>query len=128
MAYRSSRTSWTLNGVVGHVNNNQALSHTFYWPLEFNTDRTIKPFTCPSEVRIPLAGNITASPAKPVPHQYDCRIRDWRSVELDFSPPRVSAAGNISLATYQRNDDVTATYTSGIIDGPLTITLQYEDG
>lgn len=65
LAYRTSPDSLTVNGLVAHANNNQALSQTFYWPLEFNDDHTMKPYTCPAQVRIPLATNITQSPAAP---------------------------------------------------------------
>ena len=125
MAYRTSPNSRTLNGIVAHANNNQALSQTFFWPLEFNKDHTIKKFTCPAEVNIPLAANITKTPPKPTKHQFDCRIRNWQSMEIDFKPSR--AATNISFPVYQRNDDITNTYTPGIIDGPLNITLEYDD-
>ncbi|KAK8124247.1 uncharacterized protein PG998_000006 [Apiospora kogelbergensis] len=125
LAYRSSPTSVTLNGLVGHANNNQALSQTFYYPLEFNADHTIKPWTCPAKVQIPLAANVTEQPHEPPQYQLDCRVRNWQSIEVVFDPPR--DASNISFPVYQRNDDVSPAFTPAIIDGPLEITLQYDD-
>ncbi|KLU86971.1 hypothetical protein MAPG_05977 [Magnaporthiopsis poae ATCC 64411] len=126
LAYRTSPTSQTLNGVVAHANNNQALSQTLYYPLEFNANHTIKPWTCPASVRIPLAANTTTSPRDPGRYQLDCRVRNWQSIEVTFDPPR--DAKNISFPVYQRNDDVSGAFTPAIIDGDLKITLQYDDG
>jgi hypothetical protein len=72
-----------------------------------------------------LAANITTSPPKPTKHQFDCRIRNWQSIEIAFDPPR--AASNISFPVFQRNDDVSAAFTQDIIDGNLNITLEYND-
>lgn len=125
LAYRTSPTSLTADGLVGHANNNQALSQTFYYPLEFNADHTIKPYTCPATVQIPLAANITEQPPVPVAYQPDCRVRNWQSIEVAFDPPR--QASLISFPVFQRNDDVSAAFTPAIIDGPLNVTLRYDD-
>lgn len=46
-------------------------------------------------------------------------------MEINFDPPR--STNNISFPVYQRNDDVSQAFTPAIIDGPLNITMYYDD-
>ncbi|KAI6753728.1 hypothetical protein FGRA07_05154 [Fusarium graminearum] len=126
LAYRTSLTNHVLNGDIWHADNHQAASSTSFFPLEFSDDHTIKNFTCPATVKIPLAKNITSSPEPPVPYQLDCRIRNWQTTVQTFSSPK--QVSTLEFPVWQRTDNLGPTTNAGpVLDGILNVTVSFLD-
>ncbi|ENH66300.1 N-sulfoglucosamine sulfohydrolase [Fusarium oxysporum f. sp. cubense race 1] len=122
LAYRTSPTNHVLNRQIWHADNHQAASSTSFFPIEFNEDHTIKNFTCPVIVKIPLVKNITSSPEPPVPYQLDCRIRNWQMIVQTFSKPK--EVSTLDFPVWQRTDNLVPTTNSGpMLDGVLNVTV-----
>lgn len=127
LGYRTSATNIVVNGSIWHGDNHQAASSTFFFPLEFNADHTIKNYTCPSTVKIPLAPNVTASPEPPKGYQLDCRIRNWQSVEAVYNPPKKSKS--LEFPIWQRTDNLGQTSNAGpMLDYPVDVTVSFAGG
>ncbi|KAG8353865.1 hypothetical protein FVEN_g8121 [Fusarium venenatum] len=126
LAYRTGPTNHVLNGEIWHADNHQAASSTSFFPIEFNDDHTIKNFTCPATVKIPLVKNITSSPEPPVPYQLDCRIRNWQTTVQHFSPPK--QLSTLEFPVWQRTDNLGPTTNAGpVLDGVLNVTVNFLD-
>lgn len=135
------------NNYIWHADNHQAAASTYWFPLEFHANnRSVKQWTCPAQVTVPLVtnGNDTAtgavaSPDAPVAYQLDCRVRNWRSIEATYGSDAVQNASSsssslLSLSTlqfpvWQRTDNLGPTTNAGPkLNGPLNVTLTYADG
>ncbi|RGP71249.1 glycoside hydrolase family 43 [Fusarium longipes] len=126
LAYRTSPTNHVLDGKIWHADNHQAASSTSLFPIEFNDDHTIKNFTCPATVKIPLTKDITSSPESPVPYQLDCRIRNWQTTVQHFSVPK--QVSTLEFPVWQRTDNLGPTTNAGpVLDGVLNVTLSFLD-
>ncbi|KAK5121800.1 hypothetical protein LTR85_004675 [Meristemomyces frigidus] len=138
LGYRTSPTDYVIskhsykqevipiNNYIWHADNNVAASSTYWYPLTFNHDHTIKNLTCAAEVRIPLVGKVEL-PAPPAPYQLDCRIRTWRKFEATYAVPKHGAT--IEMRVWQRTDNLGPTTNAGpVLDGNLNVTLTYADG
>ncbi|CEF76293.1 unnamed protein product [Fusarium graminearum] len=126
LAYRTSPTDHVVNGEIWHADNHQAASSTSFFPLEFNDDHTIKNFTCPATVKIPLVKNITSSPEPPLPYQLDCRIRNWQTTVQHFSPAK--QVSTLEFPVWQRTDNLGPTTNAGpVLDGILNVTVSFLD-
>jgi hypothetical protein len=127
LGYRTSPGNLVVNGQINHADNQQAASSTYFFPLEFNSDHTIKHWTCPATVQIPLVANITKSPAGPTPYQLDCRIRNWQTTIQTFDPPK--NASTIEFPVWQRTDNLSPQANAGpMLNGILNVTLGMTDG
>lgn len=127
LAYRTSATNIVVNGTIWHGDNHQAASSTFLFPLEFNDDHTIKNYTCPATVKIPLAANITTQPEPPKTYQLDCRIRNWQSIEAVYDPPKRSSS--LEFPIWQRTDNLGQTINAGpMLDQPVEVVVSFADG
>ncbi|RMJ11841.1 hypothetical protein CDV36_008502 [Fusarium kuroshium] len=112
---------------VWHGDNHQAASSTYFFPLEFNRDHTLKNYTCPSKVQVPLMGDLKKSPDAPLPYQLDCRVRNWKSIDATYSQPKSGAT--LEFPVFQRTDNLGPTTNAGpVLNGPLTVTLAYTNG
>ncbi|KAM0540661.1 hypothetical protein ACHAO7_011006 [Fusarium culmorum] len=126
LAYRTSPTNRVLNGEIWHADNHQAASSTSFFPIEFNDGHTIKNFTCPATIKIPLVKNITSSPKPPLPYQLDCRIRNWQTTVQHFSPP--NQVSTLEFPVWQRTDNLGPTTNAGpVLDGILNVTVSFLD-
>ncbi|RSL65572.1 hypothetical protein CEP53_003655 [Fusarium sp. AF-6] len=112
---------------VWHGDNHQAASSTYFFPIEFNHDHTLKSYTCPSKVQVPLMGDLKKSPDAPLPYQLDCRVRNWKSIDATYSQPKSGAT--LEFPVFQRTDNLGPTTNAGpMLNGPLTVTLAYANG
>lgn len=128
LGYRTSATNIVVNGSIWHGDNHQAASSTFLFPLEFNDDHTIKKYTCPATVQIPLAKNSSTQPQTPIPYQLDCRIRNWQSIEATYSPPKKGST-SLEFPIWQRTDNLGQTTNAGpMLDGPIEVKIGFMDG
>ncbi|KAI0020515.1 hypothetical protein F4780DRAFT_791609 [Xylariomycetidae sp. FL0641] len=115
LGYRTGPTDYAYrpgaHGYLWHADNQQAASSTYFFPLGFDAgDHTVRGYTCPARVRIPLAASAaSSSPPAPVPpFQLDCRVRNWRSVV--------------------RTDNLGPTRNAGPrLDGPLRVAVTFAD-
>lgn len=118
-----------VNNYIWHADNHQAASSTYWFPLEFNEDHTIKDITCSPTVQVPLVGQAASSgsPAAPAPYQLDCRVRDWRTIEATYTVAK--QASTLEFPVWQRTDNLGPTAQAGpVLNGGLNITLTYGDG
>lgn len=112
-----------------HGDWNQALAGRYWAPLSFDAHGGIKPITCDSATRIPLA-DATRSAAPPV-YQPDCRITGGSSIEQQWrAPARLS---QIRLPVFQRayvtDPSLPArTQPPTAVDAPLTVDLVTPSG
>lgn len=128
LGYRTGPTDLVFDGQLWHADNHQAASSTYFFPLEFNADHTLKNYTCPATIRVPLATNVTASPPPPVPFRLDCRVRNWQSVRAVYDLPK-PAGTTLEFDVWQRTDNLGPTTNAGpVLDGPLGVTLDFASG
>ncbi|CAL5867334.1 uncharacterized protein PFLUO_LOCUS1549 [Penicillium psychrofluorescens] len=127
LGYRTSPTDIVVNGSIWHGDNHQAASSTFFFPVEFNRDHTIKDYTCPPTVQIPLASNIHTQPESPISYQLDGRIRNWQTIEAIYDPPK--SGSRLEFPVWQRTDNLGQTTNAGpMLDGLLQVTVEFSDG
>jgi hypothetical protein len=127
LGYRTSPNGYVVAGQISHGDNHQAASSTYFFPLEFNDDHTIKNWTCPATVKVPLVANVIQSPAEPVPYQLDCRIRNWQTVVQTYTPAK--NASTLEFPVWQRTDYLGPTMNAGpMLDGILNVTVGFVDG
>lgn len=121
--YITKGTPYNLGAHVWHADNQQAAASTYLFPLEFNPDHTLKNWTCPSRIQVPLANTVEEQPQDPIPYQLDCRIRNWQNVYATFHPAREMS--KLEIPIWQRTDNLASTMNAGpVLDGPITITLE----
>ncbi|KUL87146.1 hypothetical protein ZTR_05615 [Talaromyces verruculosus] len=127
LGYRTSPSNVVVNGSIWHGDNHQAASSTYFFLLEFNADHTIKNYTCPATVRIPLVANVTTVPEPPTPYQLDCRIRGWQSIQAIYNPPKNGLT--LEIPVWQRTDNLGQTTNAGPkLDGVLDVTVVFANG
>jgi hypothetical protein len=116
-----------VNNYIWHADNHQAAASTYWYPLEFNGDHSIKNITCAAEVQIPLVG-VEESPEAPAPYQLDCRVRSWQNIEATYTPAKTNVT-TLEFPVWQRTDNLGPTTNAGpVLDGSLDVTLTYGDG
>ncbi|KAH8878756.1 hypothetical protein GQ53DRAFT_756472 [Thozetella sp. PMI_491] len=122
----SVQSYYSVNNYIWHGDNHQAAASTYWFPLEFDKDHTIKNVTCASSVQVPLFNQTTAPPA-PVPYQLDCRVRGWKNIVATYSNARLSST--LEFPVWQRTDNLGPTVNAGpVLNGNLNIFLTYADG
>jgi hypothetical protein len=134
LGYRTSPTNYVTQGSpinngahVWHADNHQAASSTYFFPIEFNEDHTLKNWTCPRSIKVPLADTAKAQPEEPIPYQLDCRIRNWQDVRVIIDPPRKGSM--LEIPVWQRTDNLASTMNAGpILDGFLNIQVELLEG
>ncbi|KAL1888215.1 hypothetical protein Sste5346_009689 [Sporothrix stenoceras] len=126
LGYKTGPDNLVIGGKVYHADNQQAASSTFFFPLKFNADHTIKNMTCPALAQVPLVAGVP-SPDDPVPYQLDCRVRNWQTVIQMFEEPK--AATELQFPVWQRTDNLGPTSNAGpVLNGPLNVTVGFDDG
>lgn len=124
--YRTSPISLAWAGMVQHGDNSQAISSTYWYPLEFDEGGRVKEYTCAAEVQLPLVEQRQRKVPVMPSYQPDCRVRDnttFVQTGLDFGE------GPIRIPVFQRTDDLGPYAQDGpVMDAALVMTVQYEDG
>lgn len=95
--------------------------------MEFNSDHKLKNISCAPSIKVPLATNVTASPAPPTAFRLDCRVRNWQSIQAVYSAPK--RGRTIEFYVWQRTEKLGPTANAGpMLDGLLNVTLEFLDG
>lgn len=134
LGYRTSPSNYVTQGGqhnlgahVWHADNQQAASSTYFFPIEFNEDHSLKNWTCPARVKIPLVNDLDFVPQEPNPYQLDCRIRNWQDVRASFDPPQESS--KLALPVWQRTDNLAPTMNAGpALNGFLNVQVEVLEG
>lgn len=127
--YRSSPSNYAVGGRLAHADNQQSISSTYWYPLEFDEDGRVKEFTCAASVDIPLATEARPRSWLPsVPYQPDCRVRrnsSFTQTGLKFAREQHSQPV-LRVPVFQRTDDLGPKAQDGpVMEAPLNVDLAY---
>ena len=127
MGDRSSPTNHVADGIVAHTDNMQAISSQFWLIQEYDEQDRIKPYTCPTAIRVPLGREAVGKRGRadaPLPYQPDCRVRNNSSIVQEFSSPLRVKGGSLTFPVFQKTDDLGPFSQAGLVlDAPLDVTI-----
>lgn len=127
LGYRTSPSDLFHDGNLWHADNHQAASSTFFFPLEFNDNHTLKAINCTGTLELPLMSELSEPPPSPIPYRLDCRIVNGQSIVQSYNPPKL--ASNIALPVWQRTWNLGPTLNAGpALDGILDVKVGFADG
>lgn len=123
-------TDWDQDGVteqnVVHGDNAQAISSTYWYPLEFDDAGRIEPLTCDASVRVPLVGGQSSPVAAPAAYQPDCRVRQHATIRQTGVTVH---GGVLRLPVFQRTDELGPFAQDGpVMNQPLHVRVRTADG
>lgn len=132
--YRTSATDYVVptdynaSGAVAHADNSQAISSTYWFPLQFNAAHHIRPYTCPATVHVPLMFTARRPVVPPAQYQPDCRVRANSTVEqrgVLITPGMES----LKIPVFQRTDNLGPYSQNGpVINQPLDVEVDLPNG
>lgn len=128
--YRSTPTNYVADGMVAHADNMQAISSQFWLIQEYDEQDRIKPYTCPTSIKVPLLPAATKGEQvkAPPPYQPDCRIRSNQSIIQEFSTPLDVPSGILEFPVSQKTDDLGPFSQAGLVlEAPLDVTVMLAD-
>ncbi|CAK7200595.1 hypothetical protein SEUCBS139899_003293 [Sporothrix eucalyptigena] len=126
LGYKTGPDNLVVGDNIWHADNHQAASSTYFFPLTFNADHTIRNLTCPAVACVPLVAGVPP-PDEPLALQLDCRVRTGQTIAQWFDTPKV--VSQLEFPVWQRTDNLGPTWNAGpVLNGPLTVTLGFDDG